>query len=146
MTEKRKKFYTRSKIWIEDDEGNVVFGLGRFRMLNAIKEHGSLLGASKALSMGYRAIWSRIKSTEKRLGLPLLITQQGGSKGGGSQLTPLAEALLEEFEKVYKNIERMTDDEFEKTLGNHISIKNSEAQLIELPSDSDSSSNVEIFK
>ncbi|MBF0229838.1 MAG: LysR family transcriptional regulator [Desulfamplus sp.] len=126
MTHKKKIFHTRSKIWLEDDDGNVVFGLGRLRMLNAIKEHGSLLGASKALNMGYRAIWSRIKSTEKRLGLPLLIKKQGGSKGGGSKLTPLAESLIQEFEKVYKSIEKITDDEFEKTLGNHIVINNSE--------------------
>ncbi len=122
MPSKKKLFHTRSKIWLEDDEGNVVFGLGRLRMLNAIKEHGSLMGASKSLGMGYRAIWSRIKSTEDRLGSPLLITKQGGSKGGGSQLTPLAEALLEEFEKLYKSIERITDGEFEKTLGNYLSI------------------------
>ncbi|MBF0573608.1 MAG: LysR family transcriptional regulator [Desulfamplus sp.] len=124
MTHKKKIFHTRSKIWLEDDDGNVVFGLGRLRMLNAIKEHGSLLGASKALNMGYRAIWSRIKSTENRLGAPLLITKQGGSKGGGSKLTPLAESLIQEFEKVYKSIEKITDDEFEKTLGNHIVINN----------------------
>lgn len=122
MTDNKKRFHTRSKIWIEDDDNNVVFGLGRFRMLNAIKEHGSLLGASKALNMGYRAIWSRIRSTEERLGAPLLIKQQGGARGGGSQLTPLAECLLEEFQKVYKNIEKMTDEEFEKTLGNYICI------------------------
>ena len=125
MTQNAKRFYTRSKIWIEDDKGNVVFGLGRFRMLNAIKEHGSLLGASKALNMGYRAIWSRIRSTEERLGAALLVKQQGGAKGGGSQLTPLAEELVKEFAKVYKNIEQMTDDEFEKTLGNYLSINNS---------------------
>ncbi|MGD9731787.1 MAG: winged helix-turn-helix domain-containing protein [Desulfamplus sp.] len=122
MVEEKKRFHTRSKVWIEDDKGEVVFGLGRFRMLNAIKEHGSLLGASKAMGMGYRAIWSRIKSTEERLGAPLLITQQGGAKGGGSQLTPLAESLLEEFKKVHKRIEQITDDELEHTLGNHIYI------------------------
>ncbi|MBF0378750.1 MAG: LysR family transcriptional regulator [Desulfamplus sp.] len=126
MAHKKKIFHTRSKIWLEDDDGNVVFGLGRLRMLNAIKEHGSLLGASKALNMGYRAIWSRIRSTEKRLGLPLLVTKQGGAKGGGSKLTPLAESLIQEFEKVYKSIEKITDNEFEKTLGNHIVINKSE--------------------
>lgn len=122
MTQKKKTFHTRSKIWIEDDEGNVVFGLGRFRMLHAIKEHGSLLAASKALNMGYKAIWSRVKSTEERLGAALLVKKTGGARGGGSELTPLAECLLEEFAKVYKSIEKLTDDEFEKTLGNHISI------------------------
>lgn len=125
MSQNKKIFHTRSKIWIEDDAGNVVFGLGRFRMLHAIKEHGSLLAASKSLNMGYRAIWARVRSTEERLGAPLLVTTKGGAKGGGSELTPLAECLLEEFAKVYKSIEKLTDDEFEKTLGNHICLNNS---------------------
>lgn len=93
MVEEKKRFHTRSKVWIEDDKGEVVFGLGRFRMLNAIKEHGSLLGASKAMGMGYRAIWSRIKSTEERLGAPLLITQQGELKVEAHSL-PLWQSLF----------------------------------------------------
>lgn len=122
MVQNKKAFHTRSKIWLEDDKGNVVFGLGRFKILTAIKDHGSLLAASKSLKMGYKAIWSRIKATEERLGAPLLIKQKGGAKGGGSQLTPLAESLLKEFENVHREIEAVTDRQFEKTLGKHLCI------------------------
>ena len=80
------KFHSRSKIWIEDDHGNVVFGLGRYRILTLIKEKGSLQAAAKQLKMGYRGIWGRIKATEERLGEKLLIKTVGGRKGGGSQL------------------------------------------------------------
>ena len=126
MDSKKRAFHTRSKIWLEDEEGNVVFGLGRFRILTAVKEHGSLHAASKVLKMGYKAIWSRVKATEERLGSPLLISRKGGSKGGGSSLTPLAESLLKEFKQVHGQIEKMTDRHLEDTLGKHLRINPSE--------------------
>ncbi|SLM27813.1 putative transcriptional regulator, ModE family [Desulfamplus magnetovallimortis] len=127
MVENRNKtFHTRSKIWLEDSDGNVVFGLGRFRILNAIKEQGSLHAASKSLKMGYKAIWSRVKATEERLGAPLLITQKGGAKGGGSRLTPLAESLLKEFKTLHQTIEKITDQKFDETLGKHLKLNESD--------------------
>ncbi len=115
-------FYTRSKIWLEDAQGNVVFGLGRYRILKAIKHSGSLNAASKELKMGYRAIWARIHATEERLGQNLLVKKTGGPSGGGSQLTPLAEELILRFEKIRINIEEKTDLAFEEDLGGHMSI------------------------
>ncbi len=128
MNAEKKMFHVRSKIWIEDDQGNVVFGLGRFKIFSAIKEHGSIHGASKAMKMGYRAIWARIKATEDRLGQKLLIKKTGGAKGGGSQLTPLTERLMEEFTKLHKHVEQESDDQFEKHLGPYILSKSSQSQ------------------
>ncbi|CCK82516.1 winged helix-turn-helix domain-containing protein [Desulfobacula toluolica] len=116
------KFYTRSKIWLEDSQGNVVFGLGRYRILNEIKHQGSLNAAAKKLKMGYRAIWARINATEERLGQSLLVKKVGGTSGGGSQLTPLAEDLLKRFDKIRINIEQKTDLLFEEDLGSHMVI------------------------
>lgn len=116
------KFHSRSKIWIEDDHGNVVFGLGRYRILTLIKEKGSLQAAAKQLKMGYRGIWGRIKATEERLGEKLLIKTVGGAKGGGSQLTPLAEKLIEEFGKTLVLLEKKVDFHLEESLKPHINI------------------------
>ena len=107
----------RSKIWIEDADGKVVIGFGRLRMLKAIKRHGSLHAAAKELKIGYRALWARISATEERLGAPLLIKRQGGAAGGGSALTPLGEKLLEDFEKIHKEVEKTADRLFEEAFG-----------------------------
>lgn len=123
-----QNFHSRSKIWIEDDDGNVVFGLGRYRILNLIKEKGSLQAAAKELKMGYRGIWGRIKATEERLGEKLLIKTVGGAKGGGSQLTPLAEKLLEEFGKTISLLEKQVDAQLEASLRQHINL-NPETQV-----------------
>ena len=116
------RLYTRSKIWLEDENGNVVFGLGRYRMLEAINRLGSLNAAAKELNMGYRALWARIHATEERLGRELLFKKKGGSTGGGSQLTPLALSLLERFETVRRRIEQETDTVFEKNLGSQLDL------------------------
>lgn len=111
MTEKSRKLTIKSKIWIEDENGEVVFGAGRLRILNAIDAHGSILAAAKALNMSYRAVWGKIKATEERLGQPILRKQTGGTHGGGSQLTPFAKTLLECFQKM-EDLNKSTADAF----------------------------------
>ncbi len=108
-----KKFQIRSKVWIEDNQGQVIFGLGRFRILSAIDRCGSINAAAKDLGMGYRAIWGKIKATEEGLGSPLLTRTAGGKTGGGSQLTPLARKLLQEFERIHAHVLSSSDDFFE---------------------------------
>jgi len=113
MSEKAR-CYIRSKLWIEDEAGNVIFGLGRLKMLEAIRQHGSIRAAAQELGMSYRAIWCRIKATEERLGIRLLVRNVGGYSGGGSKLTPQAEQFIEHFRRVHKKIEAESDKLFEK--------------------------------
>ncbi len=113
-------FHIRSKIWIEDDEGNVIFGLGRLRILDAIDRLGSIQAAAKELKMSYRAIWGKIKTTEESLNRPLLIRNIGGRAGGGSQLTPFALSLLVYFRHLHHRIMTLSDSEFEKTMAVHL--------------------------
>jgi molybdate transport system regulatory protein len=95
-----RKLTIKSKIWIEDENGEVVFGAGRLHILEAIKEYGSILAAAKALGMSYRAVWGKIMATEERLGRTLLRKQTGGTHGGGSELTPFARSLLDRFQQL----------------------------------------------
>ena len=113
MNSKAKNLTIKSKIWIEDEKGAVVFGSGRLRILRAIQERGSILAAAKDLHMSYRAVWGKIKATEERLGHPLLSRQAGGTRGGGSQLTPLGEALVERFQHLQSLTETTADKLFE---------------------------------
>jgi molybdate transport system regulatory protein len=124
MAKKTKALQAKSKIWIEDTKGNVVFGIGRVKILKAIQKHGSINAAAKSLKMGYRAVWARITATENRLGKKLLIRQSGGASGGGSQLTPLAETMLLQYEIVQKEIEQITDSKFTEVLGDRLNIRN----------------------
>ncbi len=115
--------FCRSKVWLQDQTGEVVFGFGRVRILEAIEKHGSINAAAKELKMGYRAVWARISATEKRLGKQLLVRQAGGSLGGGSQLTPLAKELVRNFKKVQVSVETMTNELFSNLMGDDLDIK-----------------------
>jgi len=104
MTTKESPFHIRSKIWVEDANGKVVFGLGRYRILGAVQRLGSLQAAALELKMSYRAIWARIRATEERLGKPLLIREPHGSR-----LTPLGETLLKQFQRILRIVETESD-------------------------------------
>lgn len=116
MNKNDKRFYAYSKIWIEDESGSVVFGLGRLKIIEAISRLGSIQAAAKELKMSYRAVWGKIKATEERLNQPLLIRNIGGASGGGSQLTPFAQTLVEQFRHLHRRIIVESDKQFGETL------------------------------
>jgi molybdate transport system regulatory protein len=113
MTEKADKVHVKSKVWLEDRQGRIIFGLGRVRILKAIEKCGSLNAAAKDLKMSYRAVWGKIKVTEEALGKPLLIKSQGGSAGGGSALTPYAHTLVERYMALSRIVDEQADDLFD---------------------------------
>lgn len=105
MSTDNPRFTIRSKIWIADDHGKVVFGLGRYRILNAIDRSGSLQAAARELKMSYRAVWCRIKASEERIGRPLV-----ERKGKGSGLTEFAEDLMKQFRRLHAVVEKESDE------------------------------------
>ena len=113
MTASHKTVRVKSKVWLEDRQGRIIFGLGRMRILKAIDTCGSLNAASKALKMSYRAVWGKIKVTEEALGKPLLVKNQGGSAGGGSTLTPYAYTLMARYLELSRIINDQADDLFQ---------------------------------
>lgn len=105
MLGKDPAFFIRSKIWIEDKDENVVFGLGRYRILKMIGRHGSMHAAAKQLQMSYRAVWMRICKSEEPIGKLLVV-----SDGNGSKLTPFAERLIKQFKRFHTIVEAESDD------------------------------------
>jgi molybdate transport system regulatory protein len=108
-------FRIRSKIWVEDANSKVVFGLGRYRILEAVQRLGSLNAAAQELRMSYRAIWARISATEERLGKPLLIRTPQGSR-----LTPLGESLLKQFHRLIKIVEVESNEVYKDLMAAYI--------------------------
>ena len=104
----------RTKVWIDDDHGNVIFGGGRVRMLEEIERLGSMNKAAKEMNMSYRALWGRIKSTEERIGAKILVAKAGGGKNCGSSLTPTGKKLLGNYKRLRERILEEADKEFEK--------------------------------
>ncbi len=98
----------RSKIWIENDAGELVIGTGRLRILEAILELGSMNKAARRLKQPFRAVWGKIKATEKRCGFKIV-----ERTGDGSRLTKEGLELLETYTRLRNRCKRYTDTQFE---------------------------------
>jgi len=61
-----------------------------FELLSAVREHGSIQHAAKALGASYRHVWGALKHWEGVLGEPLVSWTQGQP----AQLTPFAQRMV----------------------------------------------------
>ena len=114
MVEK-KNFVIRSKKWIEDDHGNVVFGDGRYRILDAVDRLQSLQAAAGELKMSYRALWGRVKASEERLGQDLVERH-----GRGSRLTSFARKLMVQYLELQGRIRKESDAVYSNLISDYI--------------------------
>ena len=119
LVKEKREFAIRSKIWIEDLEGNVVFGLGRYRILDTIRQVGSMHAAAKQLHMSYRAVWMRIRTSEERIGRPLVVRQ-----GKGSRLTTFAENLMKQFKRLHAIVEAESDEVYDSLMKDQLALHN----------------------
>ncbi len=80
----------------------VAIGPGKADVLQAIAETGSIAEAGRRLGMSYQRVWSLVRAMNGDFVGPLVLTQRGGSAGGGAGLTPLGTQAL----AIYRTIER----------------------------------------
>jgi molybdate transport system regulatory protein len=106
----------RFNIWLEV-EGEVVLSVWRVRLLEQIRESGSITAAAKNMDVPYRRAWERIQEIEARLGFALLDTEVGGEGGGGAKLTPRAEDLVRRFHRFVDGIDDEIAVRFERAFG-----------------------------
>ncbi len=101
------EFRVRSRVWIENDEGQLVIGTGRVRILEAIRETGSMNKAAQKLGQPFRAVWGKIKATEERCGFTVVETGSSGSR-----LTDKGLQLLATYEELRDRCTAYTDSQF----------------------------------
>ena len=89
----------KGHIWIATEQGHII-GPGRKKLLEAIRDCGSITLAAKSMKMSYRHAWEMINEMNSVSNLPLVEKNTGGVNGGGSKLTPEGEKLIAEFEKL----------------------------------------------
>lgn len=106
----------RVKVWLEL-RGEYVFGHGLSRMLQAVRETGSIKEAARSLGKSYRYVWGRIKQAEESFGESLVETQVGGTGVHRSDLTPRAVELLEAFHALRERMTEVLEEEFSARFG-----------------------------
>lgn len=70
-------------------------GHGKIRLLEAIRDHGSISAAGRTMDMSYRRAWLLVDALNQMFGEPVIETKHGGQAGGGAQLTPLGHRVVQ---------------------------------------------------
>ena len=105
-TKKYEELRLHYKIWFTDDNDKGILGDGKYKILKAIDESGSLMSACENLGITYRRTWNDLKSIEKQLGFPLLEKTRGGADGGSTILTPEGKKLIRAFDDFHEKMDR----------------------------------------
>lgn len=90
----------------------VAIGPGKADVLQGIDESGSIAETGRRLGMSYQRVWSLVSAMNADFIEPLVLTQRGGSAGGGARLTPTGKRVL----VIYRAIEREAQRAVKKRL------------------------------
>ncbi len=116
MSKKNSHLRLNFKFWIETDEGVNILGEGKWKLLKAIRQTGSLKAAVEESGFAYRKTWEKLKTIEKRLGFRLIEKTRGGEKGGQTVLTAKGEMFVNFFDKLYSDVEPDIQQHFDKMI------------------------------
>jgi molybdate transport system regulatory protein len=94
----------KTKVWLDRD-GRFVVGDGGLRLLLAIIEHGSLLGAAREIGWSYRHAWGYLRRAEAALGRPLTEARPGKGASRGTALTEAGRLVVERLAEVRRRID-----------------------------------------
>jgi molybdate transport system regulatory protein len=113
------------KVWLEY-KGKPILGKGGAKILDAIRDKGSISKAARKVGMSYRYVWNYLDKIQKALKEPIVETYKGGrAGGGGARLTELGESLLKEYRRVEGYVgEILVDEEHWEAVGLKISARN----------------------
>ena len=87
----------KSSYWIVNERNQIVIGKGRMEILDNIEKTGSINQAAKKMRMSYKAVWSKIKFTEKHLNVKIV----DADKKTGTRLTKAGKNLLENYRRMH---------------------------------------------
>lgn len=82
----------------------IAMGPGKADLLEAIREHGSISAAGRAMAMSYRRAWLLVDAMNRCWQEPLVHTAPGRAEGSGARLTPMGDRVLQHYRKLQDNL------------------------------------------
>lgn len=101
------------KFWIENGHRGSLLGEGKWLLLKAIRDTGSLKAAVDQMGYAYRQTWENLKKIEKKLGFRLIEKSRGGACGGQTILTAKGVALVNFFDNLYNEMNPVIEEHIE---------------------------------
>ena len=77
-----------------------AIGPGKIRLLEAIRDTGSITQAGVALGMSYRRAWLLVDDVNNCFREPVVAAQKGGTHGGGAALTLFGRKLIDQYRAI----------------------------------------------
>jgi molybdate transport system regulatory protein len=75
-------------------------GPGKAKLLESIRETGSISAAARDMDMSYKRAWLLLDSINQAFETPAVIATTGGQRGGGARLTDFGRDLLERYRRL----------------------------------------------
>ena len=108
------EIFLNYKLWLSSVTGEGIIEEDRYKLLQLIKEKGSLKAAADEMDISYRKAWGDLKKAEELLGYELLDRHRGGKDGGQSILTDKAIKLLEAYNELHIKMDDAVENAYEE--------------------------------
>ena len=111
------------KVWIENENNDLIFGHGKREVLEEIERTGSISKASKNLQMNYKKAWSHIKIIKEFIEDDLVVVKQGRGEDSGTKLTQKAKELIGLYKILNSDIKEYSERRFKELFLDNLSLK-----------------------
>ena len=103
----RAKLRPMAKLTLRIELGEAgAIGPGKIRLLEHVRDTGSISAAGRAMDMSYRRAWLLVDALNRAFREPVVTTRPGGKQGGGAALTVFGAALIESYREMEKTAHR----------------------------------------
>jgi molybdate transport system regulatory protein len=83
-------------------ESGARIGPGKVKLLESVRDTGSISAAAREMGMSYKRAWLLLDSMNQAFAKPVIAGTPGGRHGGGAKLTAFGLALLDRIKRIEK--------------------------------------------
>lgn len=92
-------------------ESDARIGPGKAKLLESIRDSGSISAAARDMGMDYKRAWTLLDSMNRAFTQPVVSAASGGARGGGATLTPFGVEVLERYRRISEEANKLAADD-----------------------------------
>jgi molybdate transport system regulatory protein len=92
-------------------ESGARIGPGKAKLLESIRDTGSISAAARAMGMSYKRAWLLLDSMNQAFTELVVTAAPGGAGGGGATLTPFGAEVLERYNRILDHAASLAADD-----------------------------------
>ena len=92
-------------------ESGARIGPGKARLLQSIRDSGSISAAAREMRMSYKRAWLLLDSMNRAFSEPVVAAAPGGARGGGAILTAFGAEVLARYSRIHERAVAVAADD-----------------------------------